>query len=177
MASATICSHVKKDQDIESHPSKKPKIHSDQEVIEVDYSSKTTMTSLHGCKMEDAMDALLFDCEVTMTHSLSMFNLQRTCLMRNSFLTLLYTTKDNGLWTIAQNILDTIPRIGSKIHIPCRSPNLRYMFMHLIFLRMIPLPIYNHIASMLFGNTRAANISSSRTSLIHLFLRSKNLRG
>ena len=45
-------------------PTKRTKIESRT----VDYSSKTTLTSLYSCKAEGAMDALLFDCEVC-THA------------------------------------------------------------------------------------------------------------
>lgn len=42
---------------------KRAKIEATSETT-VDYSSKTTLTSLHDYKIEGAMDSLLFDCEV-----------------------------------------------------------------------------------------------------------------
>jgi hypothetical protein len=45
----------------DEHPSKKART---EAPVAIDYSSKSTMTNLSETKLVDAMDALLFDCEV-----------------------------------------------------------------------------------------------------------------
>ena len=48
----------------DGHPAKRARIDSKQETL-LDYSIRTTMTNLHDYKSEEAMDSLLFDCEVS----------------------------------------------------------------------------------------------------------------
>ncbi|KAL7513415.1 hypothetical protein ACHAXN_010511 [Cyclotella atomus] len=44
-------------------PSKRAKTETESSTM--DYSSKSVLTNLHGFKLQDAMDSLLFDCEIT----------------------------------------------------------------------------------------------------------------
>jgi hypothetical protein len=48
--------------DNDAHVDKKLK--TEMQMDAVDYSSKTVLTCLHDCELHDAMDSLLFDCEV-----------------------------------------------------------------------------------------------------------------
>lgn len=56
------CTNLHRDGD--ENPSKRAKIDSEQKPMVVDYSSKTTLTNVHDTELEEAMDSLLFDCEV-----------------------------------------------------------------------------------------------------------------
>jgi hypothetical protein len=60
-------------------PSKRAKTAAQSESSTLDYSSKTVLTNLHGCKSQDAMDSLLFDCEVS-DASWQFFLSEFTCL-------------------------------------------------------------------------------------------------
>ena len=50
----------------DEHPSKRARTTDSKQETQLDYSSRTTMTNLHR-ESEEAIDPLLFDCEVSYT--------------------------------------------------------------------------------------------------------------
>jgi hypothetical protein len=58
-------------------PSKRAKTETESSTM--DYSSKSVLTNLHGCKLQDAMDSLLFDCEVSDVEWLILARVTHVC--------------------------------------------------------------------------------------------------
>ena len=112
--------------DGDENPSKRAKTDCELKTVAVDYSSQTALTNLHDSELEEAMDALLFDCEVIAIYSLSVLFLienhishQLTCTVVHGvpMAHIICVTIDHRLCSSSQNFLDPSTRYEGESQI------------------------------------------------------------